>query len=235
LGSPAGPKILYEWIQRGFDLGNHTYSHPDFNELTVAQFEDEIVRGEKTFTPLMKAAGRSSKVFRFPFNHTGDTQEKHDAVAAFLKDRGYMTAPCTIDDEDWLFNATYFRANARHDEATAAKVRNAFLAYAAAEIDYYTALNKQVLGYEPPHIMLIHDNPLNADVIDDLLALFEKRGYRFVTLAQAEMDPVYQAPEKDITKFGPMWGYRWARERNISVKGNNEPEPPKWIEEYGKK
>jgi peptidoglycan/xylan/chitin deacetylase (PgdA/CDA1 family) len=234
LGQRAGSKILREWTSRGFDLGNHTYSHPSFNDLTVAQFEDEIIRGEKTFLPLMKGAGRDSKFFRFPFNNTGDTQEKHDAMAAFLKERGYRTAPCTIEDEDWLFNATYFRAHARHDEATAAKVRAAYLAYAAAEIDYYTALHKQVVGYEPPHIMLLHDNPLNADVIDDMLALFEKRGYTFVDLATAEKDPVYQAPEKDITKYGPMWGYRWARERGVSVKGNFELEPDKWIAEYGK-
>jgi peptidoglycan/xylan/chitin deacetylase (PgdA/CDA1 family) len=234
LGPKAGPAILHEWIDRGFDLGNHSYSHPDFNDLTIAQFEDEIVRGEKTFLPLMQAAGRDAKFFRFPFNHTGDTQEKHDAVAAFLKAHGYRTAPCTIEDEDWLFSATYFRAHARHDEATAAKVREAYLSFAAVEIDYYAKLNKQVLGYDPPQIMLMHDNPLNADVIEDLLALFEKRGYTFVSLAQAEADSVYNASETMITKYGPMWAYRWARERNIKVDGSLEPEPPKWITEYGK-
>jgi peptidoglycan/xylan/chitin deacetylase (PgdA/CDA1 family) len=234
LGPKAGLAILHEWIDRGFDLGNHTYAHPDFNDLTVAEFEDQIVRGEKTFMPLMQAAGRNSKFFRFPFNHTGDTQEKHDAVAVFLKARGYKTAPCTIEDEDWLFTATYYRVHVRHDEATAAKVREAYLAFAAAEIDYYAKLNKQVLGYDPPQIMLIHDNPLNADVIEELLALFEKRGYTFVSLAQAEADAVYQAPETTITKYGPMWAYRWARERNVNVDGSLEPEAPKWITEYGK-
>jgi len=96
LGLDVGTKVLQEWIQSGFDLGNHTYSHPDFDDLTAAQFEDEIVRGEKTFLPLMKVASRQSKFFRFPFNHTGDTKEKHNAVAAFLAQRGYRTAPCTM-------------------------------------------------------------------------------------------------------------------------------------------
>jgi len=44
LGPTAGTAILREWVQRGFDLGNHTYSHPDFDELTVAQFEDDCSR-----------------------------------------------------------------------------------------------------------------------------------------------------------------------------------------------
>jgi peptidoglycan/xylan/chitin deacetylase (PgdA/CDA1 family) len=233
LGNSTGSLILKEWIDRGFDLGNHTYSHPSFNDLTVEQFEDEIVRGEKTYEPLMKGASRPDRFFRFPFNNTGDTKEKHDAIAEFLAKRGYRTAPCTIEDEDWAFNATYFRANTRHDSATAKKVREAYLAYAAAEIDYYAALNKQVMGYEPPQIMLLHDNPLNADVMDDLLNIFKQRGYRFVSLAQAEADPAYRAPETFITRFGPMWGYRWARERDVKVNGKLETEPPAWISQYG--
>jgi peptidoglycan/xylan/chitin deacetylase (PgdA/CDA1 family) len=31
----AGPKILKRWTSEGLDLGNHTYSHPDINSLTV--------------------------------------------------------------------------------------------------------------------------------------------------------------------------------------------------------
>jgi hypothetical protein len=77
--------------------------------------------------------------------------------------------------------------------------------------------------------MLLHDNQLNADVIEDLLALFESRHYRFVSLSEAEADSVYQTPETFFTKFGWMWGYRWAAERGIKVNGKLEPEPPEWI------
>jgi hypothetical protein len=31
-----------------------------------------------------------------------------------------------------------------------------------------------------------------------------------------------------------MWAYRWARERDVTIDGSLEPEPPKWIGEYGK-
>jgi peptidoglycan/xylan/chitin deacetylase (PgdA/CDA1 family) len=233
LGLAAGTQILREWTERGFDLGNHSYAHPDFNELTVTQFEDQIIRGEVTFAPLMRAVHRKPKFFRFPNNHTGDTREKHDAVAAFLVQHGYRLAPCTIEIEDWMFNAKYFLMRSRHDEAAAARLRADYLAFAAAQIDYFTGLDKQVWGYDAPQIMLLHDNQLNADVIEDLLALFEKRQYRWVTLSQAEADPAYQLPETFITSYGPMWGYRWAKERGVKVDGSLEPDPPKWITEYG--
>jgi hypothetical protein len=31
-----------------------------------------------------------------------------------------------------------------------------------------------------------------------------------------------------------MWRYRWAGELDVKVNGRLEPDPPKWILEYGK-
>jgi hypothetical protein len=122
----------------------------------------------------------------------------------------------------------------KNDRASAGKLRLEYLAYTNAEIDYYAALNKQVFGYEPPQVMLLHDNRLNADVIAQVLRLFETKHYRFVSLDDAQSDTAYRTPDSYITKFGPMWGYRWAKERNVRVNGSLETEPPKWILGYGK-
>ena len=82
--------------------------------------------------------------------------------------------------------------------------------------------------------MLLHDNRLNGDVIEEVLRLFEQKRYRFVSLDAAQSDGAYQIPDTYITKFGPMWGYRWASERNVKVNGGLEAEPPKWILDYAK-
>jgi len=234
LGLAAGKAILKEWTGPGFTLGNHLYSHPDVNALTVAEAEREITLGEKTFAPLLEQVSQRPEFLRFPYNHTGDTKEKHDEIAAFLSARGYKLAPCTIDNSDYQFNAVYVLALLRHDAATAERIRVDYIAYTALEIDWYTKLNHQVLGYDPPHIMLLHDSQLNADTINSILVLFEQRGYKFVSLATALRNPAYAIPETYITKFGPMWGYRWARELNVKVNGRDEPDPPVWIGEYVK-
>ena len=234
LGPVSGPGILKEWTSRGFDLGNHTYSHPDINGLSADQIEKEIVRGEATIGPLMKESGKKLAFFRFPMNHTGDTKQKHDSIAAFLSQRGYRLATCTIDNSDYPFNAAYVQMLAKNDGENAQKLRAEYLAYTSTEIDYYAALNKQVIGYEPPQVMLLHDNRLNADVIERVLRLFEERQYRFVSLDTAQSDAAYRTPETYLTKFGPMWGYRWANERSVKVNGSLEPDPPKWILQYGK-
>ena len=77
--------------------------------------------------------------------------------------------------------------------------------------------------------MLLHDNRLNSDTIDSVLRLFERKGYGFVSLDKAQSDAAYRIPDTYITEYGPMWGYRWARELNIEVNGRLEREPPKWV------
>jgi peptidoglycan/xylan/chitin deacetylase (PgdA/CDA1 family) len=221
-----GPQILAEWRKAGFDLGNHSYSHTNMDDLTVQEIEQEIVRGE--------AGLGKPRFFRFPANHTGDTKEKHEAVAAFLAKRGYELATCTIENSDYLFSRAYVRMLEKGDSANADRLRRDYLEYTELEIDYYAGLNKRVFGYEPPEVMLLHANPLNAELIEPILAMFEKRGYRFVTLAQAQSDAAYRTPDTYVAKFGPMWGYRWAKERGVQVDGRREKDPPDWIAQYAK-
>jgi peptidoglycan/xylan/chitin deacetylase (PgdA/CDA1 family) len=226
--------ILALWTAAGFDLGNHTHSHADFDRLTIEQFQREIVRGEPSAAALMKAAGKKLTAFRFPMNHTGDTREKHDAIARFLRSRGYALAECTIDTEDFEFERAFVAAQARHDAQVAQELKAAYLAYTSTEIDYYAGLHQQVFDREIPQIMLLHANRLNAAVLEDVLRLFEEKGYRFVSLAAAHDDPAYRTPDSFVTKFGPMWGYRWASLRGLKVDGSKETEPPPWIAQYAK-
>jgi peptidoglycan/xylan/chitin deacetylase (PgdA/CDA1 family) len=228
----VGQRSIHLWLNAGFDLGSHSYSHPNFADITTEQMEADIARADATLKPLLASHHRSLQFFRFPYNHTGDTQAKHDAIAAFLKEHGYQVATCTIDTSDYLFAEAYARAVGSKDVVTAARIRREYLSYSATEIEFYAALNRRVLGYEPPQVMLIHDSLLNADSIDDILALFRSRGYGFVSLAEAQRDPAYRIPDTYVTKYGPMWGYRWAKERNAGHLGMNESDPPEWITNY---
>lgn len=234
IGAGRGKAILQRWLDQGEDLGNHTFSHADLDNISVDQFREEVIQGEATIGPLLRAQGRRIRYLRFPFNHTGDTKEKHEAATAFLANRGYEVATCTIDNMDYEFARAYDFALDHKDGPASEKIRKEYLAYTGAEIDYYANLHRTVLGHEIPQVMLLHANRLNADVMNAILKLFEDRQYRFVTLQQAQSDAAYRTPDTFVTKYGPMWGYRWARELGIKVDGSLEPEPPKWVLTYGK-
>jgi peptidoglycan/xylan/chitin deacetylase (PgdA/CDA1 family) len=224
--------ILREWAKQGHELGNHTYSHADLSKVTVESFEKEIIDGEPSVRLLMSGVGRPLRYLRFPFNHTGETAEKHDAIAAFLRGRGYEVATCTVENSDWVFAHAYRLMMDRHDAQSVARLRTDYLEYTRQEIEYYSKLNRQIFGHDIPQVMLLHANGLNAEMLDQVLKIFEELDYKFVSLREAQADSAYRTPDTFFTPFGLMWGYRWARELNVKVDGRSEPEVPAWIENY---
>ena len=232
LGAGAD-RLLAGWNRGRYALANHGFAHADANALDLAAIAREITLGETTIDPLARKAGRKLRFFRFPYNHLGETAEKQAGAMRLLEAHGYQLAAATIDTSDYLFDKAYAKALQVRDGEMQAKIKQAYLDHTATQIGYYADLNRQVLGYEPPAIMLLHINRLNAATLDAQLALFRRAGYRFVSLAEAQTDPAYAQPPRLPTRFGPMWGYRWARDRGVRVNGSMEQEPPAWIATYG--
>lgn len=232
LGS-TGQDILRRWNRGRLALGNHGYAHADSNDLTLEQIEADIVSGEASIRRLAQSAGRTIPFFRFPYNHIGQTAEKQRAIEQLLTRHGYRLAASTIDTSDHVFNRAYEHALVQRDRTMQRRIKAAYLAHTRTQIVYYANLNRQALGYEPPAIMLLHLNRLNGDVMQDILAVFRDLQYRFVTLEDAQSDPAYARPPTRPTQYGPMWGYRWARDRNVRVDGRLEQEPPAWVSAYG--
>ena len=69
------------------------------------------------------------------------------------------------------------------------------------EIDSYlqhTTAVFDLFGYEPPQILLLHCNWLQAEHIDEVFDLLHKRGRRFVSLEDALSDGVYSSPDEYV-------------------------------------
>ncbi len=227
---PDGPAILRGWLRDGLDLGNHGATHTDINDLDAAAIRREIVDGEATFLPFARSVGRPVTFYRFAYNHVGGTEPQRAEIESLLAERGYRLAASTIDTSDYLFDQAYTRAAG--DPPMRRRIEQAYLDHSRTQIRYYQALSKQVLGREPPAIMLLHSNRLNAATLDRLVGIFRSEGFRFVSLAEAQADEAYRKPPRFATRYGPMWGYRWARERRVRVDGSLEQEPPKWVQDY---
>ncbi|MEO6718441.1 MAG: polysaccharide deacetylase family protein [Novosphingobium sp.] len=226
----VGAPLLRAWLEAGFDLGNHGATHADSNILDIDGVSREIVEGEATIAPLAKAYGRPLTFYRFAYNHVGDTDQKRSAIEHLLAEHGYRLAASTIDTSDYMFDQAYTRA--ANDHAMRRRIERAYLDYSRNQIRYYQALNKQVLGREPPAILLLHLNRLNAAALNQLLSIFRSEGFQFVSLSDAQADDAYRISPTITTRFGPMWGYRWARERAVRIDGSKESEPPEWLQKF---
>src|SRR5947207_9386342 len=132
----ARTALLKQWVDAGMILGNHTYSHPDFNTLTIEQFEEEILKGEVVTRRLMRSRQPYQLYFRHPMTHTGDTQAKKEAIEEFLIDRGYKVTPHTVENSDFIFNVVDVLARRDKDEATASRVSDAYLDFTIAATEF---------------------------------------------------------------------------------------------------
>ena len=110
LRSKARVAVLAKWADAGLELGNHTYAHRDLHRIPVAEFEEEIVRGEKVTRALLHERKRAPRWFRHPFLHTGTSLETKQRVEDFLAKRGYRVAPVTLDNSEWIFAKAYTEA-----------------------------------------------------------------------------------------------------------------------------
>lgn len=221
--------LLQQWVDAGMILGNHTFSHADFNTLTVQEFQDEIIKGEVVTRRLMQSHQPYQLYFRHPQTHTGDTQAKKEAIEGFLAARGYKVTPHTIDSEDFIFNVGYLRALRNKDEATAKRLRDAYLDFSIAATNFAEHISPQIFGREVTQTLLIHANVINADCLDELLSRFAARGYSFVTLDEAMSDPAYQVKDTYVTKFGATWFWRWMISKGMKISFKGDPEPPEWV------
>ena len=228
-------ELLQQWVDAGAILGNHTYSHPDFNTLTIEQFEDEIIKGEVVTRRLMQSRPSYQLYFRHPMTHTGNTQAKKEAIEMFLTARGYKITPHTIENSDVIFNAIYVDALRDHDEAMARRLRKDYLDFTIAATEFAERISPQIFGQEVTQTLLIHANDINADCLDEMLERFAARGYRFVTLDEAMNDPAYKTRDTYVTAYGPTWLWRWMKSKGMDVSFKGDPETPQWVTDLFRK
>jgi peptidoglycan/xylan/chitin deacetylase (PgdA/CDA1 family) len=221
--------LLREWVKYRMVLGNHTYSHADFNKLTVEQFQEEITKGEVVTRELMKSRRPYQLYFRHPYTHTGDTREKQEAIEAFLAARGYKITPHTIENSDFIFNVPYSLALQKGDKELAQRLREAYLELTMTATAFAEQVSPQIFGREIPQILLIHTNDVTADCLDEVLTRLEARGYQFVPLDKVMADPAYETKVTYITKYGPTWLFRWSESKGLDVSFRGDPDPPKWV------
>jgi peptidoglycan-N-acetylglucosamine deacetylase len=220
-------KALNMWLDDGFELGNHTFSHESLNRNSLKDWEEEVVRGETVTRILSDQHKMELRYFRHPYLDVGRDLETRRQAEAFLAERGYHIAPITMDAWDWMYAGVYDDARRRGDTALQQQLVSSYLSYTTAVFDYYEKFSKELIGYEPKQIILLHGNWLEADHIGELLELLRKRGYQFVTLQDALGDAAYSISDEYVGEEGTNWIDHWAITRGHPPQ--NTPVFPQWV------
>ena len=227
--------LLQQWLDAGMELGNHTLRHPSYHRTDFEAYAKQIKDGEKITSRLLTQKNRKLKYFRHPFLHTGNTPEKKKQLEDFLEQEGYIVAPVTIDNSDWIYAAAYDRAMEEQDSEMMKKLGESFVDYIDSKFAYYETQSKKLFDRNIAHTLLLHANTINADYLDDLLARLKERGYEFITLTKALEDKAYESESTYTGNGGISWLDRWALTRGkgkIAHYFRAEPRCPEFVQEY---
>jgi peptidoglycan-N-acetylglucosamine deacetylase len=189
-GSVDGAEALKMWAAAE-PFGNHTYTHIDLEANTAEAFEREVEQNEPTLELLAKP-GSDWHWLRYPYLHEGDTVEKRRAVREYLTKRGYKIAQVTLDWEDYMWNNAYARCAAKNDTKSIEWLRTSYLSTASEFLDLGRAQAKLIYGHEINYLLLMHLGAYSSTIMPDALDLLKKKGFKLVTLEEAQSDPVYQ-------------------------------------------
>ncbi|HET6960355.1 MAG TPA: polysaccharide deacetylase family protein [Vicinamibacterales bacterium] len=222
--------LLKRWLEAGLELGNHSYSHADLHATALDAFESDVLKGERVTRELMQERGLRLRYFRHPYLHTGRDLEKKAQFERFLAEHGYRVAPVTIDNDEYVFAGAYDRSLARGNASLAARIADAYVPYMESKVEFFERNSRDLFGREIPEVLLVHANMLNAERFGDLASMFERRGYRFITLERALEDEAYRSPDTFVGTGGITWIHRWALTRGMpKTFYAGEPEAPAFV------
>ena len=86
------PEAAKRIADAGMEIGNHSYSHPDFTKLDNDKIREQL---EKTDTIIQKTCGKSTKpLFRFPFG----ARDKRTCTT--VTEAGYQSIYWSVDSLD---------------------------------------------------------------------------------------------------------------------------------------
>jgi peptidoglycan-N-acetylglucosamine deacetylase len=188
---PERFEALDAWVQAGFLVGNHTYSHERIAEIGLQRFMEDIVKNRAVVDPLEKRLGQQHRYFRFPYLEEGTTPQERSALWQLLQQQHYTLVRVSVGfgDTDWA--DAYLRCLEKRDKDSLAALDRSYVSSAVAHLHWSVAAAQNVLGRQIPHVLLVHVNAPTAKNLDALLRAYEAHGVQFISLEEALLEPAY--------------------------------------------
>lgn len=172
--------ILRREYEEGYEIGNHTFFHPDISTIGIQRVNLELNATRKL---IESVTGRSTILFRPPFNADAEPQTLAEVIpVAESRNQSYITIGESIDPWDWQPGVT----------------ADSILARTIRQKDAGSMLLLHDAGGDT------RDETVKA--LPEIIHFFKSHGYKFTTIAdvlgktKAELMP----PIKDDANSGVM-------------------------------
>ena len=154
-------------MREGHEIGNHTFTHPNMAEVSRKRALLEI---DVTRLLIECLTGRSSIMFRAPYNADSDPEKSEEMVpVALSRTRNYITIGESIDPEDWQ--------KSENPSLNGDSILNRVL----------KIYNFHLSNNDSANIILLHDaggdRSATVAATGKIIRYFQSRGYQFITVA----------------------------------------------------
>lgn len=158
-------------IKKGFVIGNHSYTHPRFSEISVDEAINEIKKQDALIDRLYVKAHckREYKTFRFPFGDKGGPNKED--IQMFLKSIGYMRLDCRGITYDWFSDNNFNKDIDAYWSFDYCEYKIAYDSNAWSRDDIIRHMDEEkpqrggsLLNNKSEEIILMHDHPLTEAI-----------------------------------------------------------------------
>ena len=181
---------LKRYAAAGHIIANHTATH--LNLLDPAIDEKQYIKDIEQADEQLSQLPNFRRWFRYPYlrQSTQINAPNNTAIERFLQNRQYKHGYVTIETYDWHLDKLISQDIQQGRVMDYAALKQIYIDILWDSIVFYEALAKKILGYSPRHVILLHENDINALFIGDLIDHIEKNGGVIIPISQAYADDI---------------------------------------------
>jgi beta-lactamase regulating signal transducer with metallopeptidase domain/peptidoglycan/xylan/chitin deacetylase (PgdA/CDA1 family) len=206
---PVRANIVRLWRDAGLEVGIGNFKHVWFYHTPYDEYVAGVEKNEDAVKKLLAEKNLPLRYFSYPYLNTGKSVEDRDRFEAWLEARGISPVKYTIDNNEWMYSYAYDLARNDNDISTMTEVRVGFINYMSKMFDHYEGYSQDLFGRDISQTMVLTPSRLVADSFDDLFGMIQRRGYKFVTMEEAQADEAYKTKEDFVGNSGISWFERW--------------------------
>lgn len=189
---PADEPFLKRILAAGHQLGNHTFSHYDYNTVTFEKYSNDILKCDE----ILKKFNVQKKYFRFTYLTEGNSKEKVESIYSFFKKNDITPVPVSIFCTDVNFSQAFERAYSKNDKKEMDKIANDYLADFKKNTKYGIEFARTHTRKNPGHVLLFHMNLLSAYTIEGLINICKEINLEFVHIDEILKEEWYKKPPR---------------------------------------
>jgi peptidoglycan/xylan/chitin deacetylase (PgdA/CDA1 family) len=177
---------LRQYVDAGFHLASHSFSHQSANQLSVDDYAVDAYKAHLALKPFANVLN----FHRFPYLHYGKNLTEINQLQSLLGELGYKDGYVTVDNFDWYISALITKAAEEKKVIDYENARDFYVNSLYESIEFYDAIAQKTLKRSPRHVLLLHENDAAALFIGDLIQHLRNKGWKIISPQQAYKDPI---------------------------------------------